>query len=230
MHPQPFDTAFYLDSPLGRCVAVHLPRDSRAEVGLDLLHPLERNFAEQLAPLRRTSWVGGRIALRRAMAAVGSFDAPILSTPRGAPELPAGVAGSISHKRSMAIAIAAPAGGFTLGVDLEESSPRPVDIARRVLVDEELEALNRFPEPERWRGLMLRFSLKEAVYKALDPFVERYIAFSEASVDPRDDGSAAIVMNLRGGEGPFALSASWFLRDAYIISVVRACRSAPRDL
>ncbi len=127
----------------------------------------------------------------------------------------------------MAIAIAARADGFTLGIDLEEWGPRPVDIARRVLVDGELRAIGALPEADRWQGLMLRFSLKEAVYKALDPFVERYIAFSEASVEPHEDGSARIELSLRGAEGPFALSAAWFVRDGHVVSIVRACRSAP---
>lgn len=39
---------------------------------------------------------------------------------------------------------------------------------------------------------MLRFSMKEAVYKALNPILERYISFLEVEVQPNIDGSADI--------------------------------------
>jgi hypothetical protein len=39
---------------------------------------------------------------------------------------------------------------------------------------------------------MLRFSIKEAVYKALNPVLHRYISFLEVEVEPNLDGSADI--------------------------------------
>ena len=39
---------------------------------------------------------------------------------------------------------------------------------------------------------MLRFSIKEAVYKALNPVLQRYISFLEVEVEPNLDGSADI--------------------------------------
>lgn len=185
----------------------------------------ERDVAAGLSPLRQVTWVGGRLALHRALERAGLPACDILSTPRGAPLLPPGAAGSISHKRHLAIAIAAPSDGATLGIDLERGEQRPVDITHRILVEEELHDLQRMPPGDRWRAVMIRFSLKEAVYKALDPFVGRYIAFSEASVRVEPTGAVSVQLSLRGGEGPFALSA-WFAEHAgYIVSVVRACRT-----
>ena len=83
-----------------------------------------------------------------------------------------------------------------VGVDIETDAPRATDIARMVLTeDEELELAPLSPA-ERSREVLLRFSAKEAVYKALDPFVRRYVGFKEVSVSPRPDGSAGVVAHL----------------------------------
>ena len=39
---------------------------------------------------------------------------------------------------------------------------------------------------------MLRFSLKEALYKALHPLVCRLVRFQEAEVQPYDDGTVEV--------------------------------------
>ena len=57
-------------------------------------------------------------------------------------------------------------------------------IAEHVLVPEELEAIRDLPDDRKWIALLVRFSVKEAVYKALDPYVHRYVGFHEAIVRP----------------------------------------------
>ncbi len=112
---------------------------------------------------------------------------PILSTPRGAPLLPAGARGSISHKESLAVALAARAevdeGAWRLGIDIERVAPGKLDISKRVLRPEELAFLPPPGDPRRTEELAFAFSAKEAIYKALDPFVARYVSFQEVAVD-----------------------------------------------
>ncbi len=225
MEPAPFSPAFRLVTPLGIGVAVHLPRADpiAIEPGLTMIHPEERAHALTLSPLRRVTWVGGRVALRAALSGVVSDLPAILSTPRGAPSLPRGVAASISHKRRVAIALAAPTDGYTLGVDVEEAVRPSVDITRHVLRQEEIDAIAHLSNHDRFAELLLRFSIKEAIYKAIDPFVQRYVAFSEVSVRPCPDGTVGVHLALRGHEGPFRLEAWWTRRDDVFIAAARAC-------
>jgi enterobactin synthetase component D len=238
-----FAPIFRLELLYGRCVGVSLPTGGRAgapgadttvpEAALAALHPDERRHAEGLGPVRRISWIGGRLGLRGALDDIPARVAePILATPRGAPRLPAEVVGSISHKEGLAVGLAArAAGGWRIGIDLERLTARRSDIARRVLRPEERARLPPPSEPRRALEILAAFSAKEAIYKALDPFVGRYVAFDEVAVDLRDDGSAEVALHLRrppgqAGEGPFEVQLGWLRRDDVIICTARA-RLAP---
>jgi len=221
---EPFATAFELDLPHGTVVAVALPEPEEPSLGngLCVLHPAEREVAEGLAPLRRVSWIGGRIALRRALERVGLISGPILSTPRGAPRMPDNVMGSISHKSRLAAAIVAPTAHGTVGFDLEQLAPERPKIERLVLTPSEREAISVLPPEARWQGIITRFSVKECVFKALDPYVQRYIGFQEAAIALHADGTAAIELALKNGEGPFAVEGRWVIRGEWLLATVRA--------
>jgi enterobactin synthetase component D / holo-[acyl-carrier protein] synthase len=221
--------AFDLRLVHGRCVGVRLPDgvgifDALAETALA---PEERTFAASLTAVRRRTWVGGRVAMREALTRSG-FDAPaVLADSRGAPLLPAGVAGSISHKESLAVALVArgaPDDGERLGVDLELDAARPHDIASHVLTDEEATELAALAGPARAREVLLRFSAKESIYKALDPFVRRYVAFKEIAVRPLPGGAAEVQLHLPASEGPFKIEVQWLRWQGLVLTTARAAR------
>lgn len=170
---------FSSNVPHGLCIGVDLPADPAR------LHPEERAFAETLQPLRRETWIGGRVALREALARMGGPEGPILATDRRAPRMPAGFVGSISHKSSIAVALVDRDRGWTIGVDVEE--PGAAEIGPRILTAKEQTEVRDRPEE-----ILVRFSLKEALYKALDPWVKRYVGYTEVEVRPRPDGSADV--------------------------------------
>ncbi len=219
-----FDVAFALDLPHGACVAVHLPASGAAISDEDLarLAPEERAYARDFSPHRFAGWVGGRIALRAAAARAGIASlGAVLATPRGAPSLPTDLAASISHKATIAVALAARADGATRGIDVELDVPRRTDVAPRVLRDEELAEIDALTGDARGSAVLLRFSAKEAIYKALDPYVARYVGFKEARVSPRDDGTASVSLDLANGEGPFDVDVRWLRRDGLIVTTAR---------
>ena len=178
-------------TPFGRLCAVELPaEDDAAAVDrlAEALPPEERAHARALVPARRLTWVGGRVALRAALAELGlasGATGPILATPRGAPALPAGVIGSIAHKRTIAVALAAfaPPGDVTLGVDVELDRAPRFDISGRVLTPVERRRVDALAPPARARAVLAAFAAKEAVYKALDPWLGRAVAFQEVELD-----------------------------------------------
>jgi 4'-phosphopantetheinyl transferase EntD len=230
-----FQPIFRLDLPHGRCVGVALPEwdvasDALAYAEVRALAEEERRHLETLPEGRRVNWAGGRIALHAALADLGVDAGPILSTPRGAPQLPARARGSISHKESLAVALAARAEvdehASRLGIDIERVVPGKLDISKRVLRPDELAFLPPPGDPRRTEELAFAFSAKEAIYKALDPFLARYVSFQEVAVDRSSDGTAFATLDLRdGSSASFEVDVRWFRRDDFIITTARVSYS-----
>jgi 4'-phosphopantetheinyl transferase EntD len=220
------DIAFDLRLEHGRCVGVRLP-DGDAP-GVDALPAEEQAFAAKLTVVRRRTWVGGRVALRQALLHAGLEAPAVLADARGAPSLPPGVWGSISHKETLAVALvaSATAGRATrLGVDVEIDRETSPDIASRVLTDEELADVAGLAERERVRDVLLRFSAKEALYKALDPFVRRYVAFKEVVVRPLPGGATDVSLRLPAREGQFDVEVRWLRWEQFLIATAKVTRS-----
>lgn len=157
-----FQVAYHHATPHGVVTAVHIPDSPEPvpdEVLATLLEP-EAEFARELRGYRQVQFVGGRLALRQACGQLGVRAGPLLSTPRGAPVLPEGLAGSVSHKRDLAIAMACRTTGYTLGVDLEDYGPERLRIAEHVLTPAERAALDGLEPSRAWISLLLRFSIK----------------------------------------------------------------------
>ena len=213
----------------GRCVAVAFDAiDALGSSKESTLGDEEKAYAATLGERRRRTWIGGRLALREALAREGIAHGSILSTPRGAPLLPEGVTGSVSHKDDLAVALVARArtGGddARIGVDVEVDAPRKHDVSSYVLTEDEVAELASLDAADKQRAVLLRFSAKESIYKAIDPFVQRYVSFKEAHVTPADDGSARVVMSLRPEEGAFDVEVRWLRRDGLILTTARARR------
>jgi enterobactin synthetase component D len=210
-----------------------------------LLHPEEAALVEAMPPARRDTFVAGRLAMRAAMGSALAEQvprkafAPILRTARGAPVLPHTVAGSVSHKHDAALALMAPRGtlrsgaAMHVGVDLEHRPTardiardiaRP-SIARRILTAPELEALAAFdadPLAQRER-VILSFAIKEAVYKAIDPMVQRYVRFTEVALQFADDGLVSVSLLLPElATGQVTVRAQYSLDDRWIVATAVA--------
>lgn len=107
------------------------------------------------------------------------MDVDIPRDDRGAPVMPAGWLGSASNKAGHAAALVArdDGSGARIGVDLEHAREPRQPIERRILTPREAAAIT-----DR-RDITRAFAIKEAIYKALDPFVRRYVGFCEVEVD-----------------------------------------------
>jgi len=188
----------------GACVVIAL---DDPEAALAALAPAEQHRAGELAPVRRRDFIAGRTALHLAL---GS-PAPILSDDRGAPILPPGWIGSVSHKGALAAALVSPAGAGHVGIDLEVAAAPRQDIARRILTPREQSAL-----PDRGRAVTLRFAIKEAIYKAIDPYERRYVGFTEVELELAGEG-VAVTTAL-----PYAIEATWREHAGHWIATARA--------
>lgn len=227
----PADVAFRIDLPHGRCVGVRISASAEKAIHSDLaeLAEEERSFLETLSPARKPTWLAGRIAMHAALHDLGIDHGPIFATHQGAPAMPETATGSISHKRTLAVALAArKLDGLSLGVDIEPVPAQPPvpneaawdnrpDISSRVMTPEELARLAAFPERSRRREVVLHFSIKEALYKAINPLIGRYVSFQEATVLPHPDGSVEVALALSKNEGPFAAEARWSEIDGHLL-------------
>jgi enterobactin synthetase component D len=172
----------------------------------------QRALAAMASTVRRRERASGRIALH---VALGDFTCAIGTSERGAPVLPAGWVGSVSHKGARAVGLVAPADAGWVGGDLELAAPPRADIARRILTPREHAALG---DP-RGREVTLRFAIKEAIYKAIDPVLGRYVRFTEVELDVAPDGTCAVTSAL-----PLAIEASWCEHAGHWLATARARR------
>jgi 4'-phosphopantetheinyl transferase EntD len=203
-------------TPHGTVVLVGLgDDDTEVARALAALPAAEREHAERFGPVRRREHVAGRTALHLAL---GDPEVPILADDRGAPVLPAGWVGSVSHKGALAAAIVAPAGDGWVGVDLERAAPSRVDISRRVLTPREQDQLAAAGagEHERGRAVTLRFAIKEAIYKAIDPHLRRYVGFLEVELELVGE-RCGVAHGL-----PLAIEAAWREHAGHWLATARA--------
>jgi 4'-phosphopantetheinyl transferase EntD len=114
---------------------------------------------------------------RAAFAAAGIL-APIGRDDRGAPILPPGWLGSASNKLVHSAALVAPddGSGARIGLDLEHAREPRQPIERRILTPREQSRIT-----DR-RDITRCFAIKEAIYKAIDPFERRYVGFLEVEL------------------------------------------------
>jgi len=188
------------------------------------------------SPTRAAAFCGGRAALHYAMRSCNlGHDGPVARGASGAPVLPDGVLASISHTHGLAASIVRPAfpGSFeAIGLDVEHVgrafaprlSERVLTAAERREVDAEV-ALGSPAQA----GVLVRFSLKEALYKALHQLDQQHgVAFRDVSLTPLLDGSARY--SWAGARVPaardWAVSLSWAVIGEYYVTTahVRSSR------
>jgi enterobactin synthetase component D len=186
--------------------------DAELAAALAALPAAEQELVARVPEGRRRELIAGRTALHVALGA----SVAILADDRGAPIAPAGWAVSVTHKAQrgevLAAALVAPGGDARIGLDLEAAVGPRLDIGKRILTAREQAAL-----PDRERAVTLRFAIKEAIYKAVDPFVRRYVGFTEVELDVGDDGTCAVASELG-----LAIEATWREHAGHWLATARA--------
>ena len=167
-------------------------------------------FKEQNNKSRLNKFIGGRVALRRALKQINRGDSPsIFKDEFGAPLIPDGITGSISHKDYIAAGAAAVDPVGRIGVDIERTSNKAaLLLSRRLLTKREQKSLGNLPGIPSEEEVLLRFSFKESVFKAIHPFLKRSVGFHEVEIEPKPDGTAKITFLLETNSS-FKYTAEW---------------------
>lgn len=191
------------------------------------LPPAEQSYADQITNRdRRAQFAAGRSAARLALQAFRSElgTAAIPRSERGVPLWPEGIVGSISHVATVAAAAVGPQERyFGIGLDLERASrmitPR---IAAHICLPEEHEWAETDPDLRQQR-LVALFSAKEALYKAVHPHWQVFLAFKDARLryDPLSGAFDAEVLRMRRNNQ--LLPAPEALRSVRILSLQLPC-------
>jgi 4'-phosphopantetheinyl transferase EntD len=155
------------------------------------LEPADRDLllTEELSlgnvvPARRREFRAGRIYARQALQGLGASNSVIPVGHNRAPVWPTGVVGSISHTRSLcAVAIGWSADFLGIGIDIEEDSPLPCDLAELVSHAPELEHRKVIESRLGYDLPKLLFVIKEAFYKMYFPLNGRFLTFHDVRVE-----------------------------------------------
>src|SRR5205823_4668474 len=80
----------------------------------------------------------------------------------------------------------------------------------------------------RARELLLAFAAKEATFKALDPWLGRYIAFREVEIARGTDATLRATFTPRSGERPFSLEPAEERVEGFLVVAARRPTTPPR--
>ncbi|MGW0413274.1 4'-phosphopantetheinyl transferase family protein [Streptomyces collinus] len=150
------------------------------------LHPQEAAVVAGAVDKRRREFAAVRLCARAALSRIGATPGPIVPGPKGAPQWPDGVVGSMTHCDGYRAAAVAHRTMFaSIGIDAEPHAALPEGVEKLTALPEERTALSRLAATHprvHWDRLL--FSAKESVYKAWFPLTGRWLDFMECVITP----------------------------------------------
>jgi 4'-phosphopantetheinyl transferase EntD len=167
-----------LERLVADCVAWAETREDRLDIEL---FPAERAALGRAVEKRRREFISGRACARLALRRLGAPVVAIPSGKNGEPRWPTGVVGSITHCQGYrACAAAWSEAIISLGIDAEPNAPLPDGVLEEVAQGRELEPIAAGADGVHVDRL--RFSAKEAVYKAWFPLAGRWLGFDDVEL------------------------------------------------
>jgi 4'-phosphopantetheinyl transferase EntD len=150
---------------------------------------------------RRSEFSSVRWCARRAMARLGLPPAPVLPSPEGAPQWPAGVVGSLTHCSGYrAAALARSSDLQAIGIDAEPHGPLPDGVLAKVARPSERAQVRELSDSEpriHWDRVL--FTAKESAYKTWFPLARRPLGFKETRITLHpDDGTFDVQFRVPG--------------------------------
>ncbi|MGY2398809.1 4'-phosphopantetheinyl transferase family protein [Pseudomonas sp. SDO5271_S396] len=190
----PFDACWPLPEPLPGTVFLRTRFETALLTDGDFQHcavPPPASIQRSVAK-RQAEFLAGRLCARAALQQLDHLDyIPAIGEDR-APVWPAQVSGSITHSAGHAAAIVGHKAQWRgLGMDLENllDLDRAERLAGEILTAAELLRMANLPREQIAQVVTLTFSVKESLFKALYPIVQKRFYFEHAEVvEWSDDG------------------------------------------
>ncbi len=192
-----------------------------------VLFPEEEAVLVRAVDKRRREFTTARSCARAALATLGLPPAPIVPGPRGAPQWPPEVVGSMTHCAGYrAAAVARHRDVLTIGLDAEPDDRLPEGVLDAIATADERARLcalaSAAPEPS-WDRLL--FSAKESVYKAWFPLTRRWLGFEEAAItiNPSDGTFTARLLvpgPVLDGRQLTGFTGRWLARHGLVLTAI----------
>jgi len=161
-----------------------------APASFDLL-PNEESLTHTMGKKRLHEFRAGRYCMRMALAELSFINASILIGENREPILPSNVVGSISHCSNLAGAIAMKNTQInSIGIDIELSQGLEDRLIPIVCTSNEISNLHF--SRDRNLNAMLLFSIKESVYKCLNPLLGIWLEFHDLEIKLEDGNSYSV--------------------------------------
>lgn len=146
---------------------------------------------------RKAEYLAARYAARQLLQSYGCDSVPSLGPDR-APVWPSGWNGSISHSCECAIVIITPEHlGLTPGVDVEFFPTEPLNETADIFTSSYEQTLLKASGVGYDIALLIAFSAKESLYKALYPKVGLFFSFDAASICQINPYIKTVTLELR---------------------------------
>ena len=153
----------------------------------------------------------------------GIFALPREHGQQGEPIWPDGIVGSVTHKNGTAIVAIAESKKYqSLGIDLEYLDPfRQRHIQSRVLTATEQELFENSNQSQM--ELLLIFSAKESIYKAIYPLTHEFFGFKDVECLTRNKSNLIFVLKRRLGNNfdvGSKITVDWISGTNYLFTIV----------
>lgn len=157
-----------------------LRADDFANSALDMPASIQRSVAK-----RQAEFLAGRLCARAALLQLDGTCASLAIGEDRAPVWPEHISGAITHSNGRAAALVALKHEWQgVGMDLENllSAERAQRLAKEILTPDELQRMASGPAEDIGLLVTLTFSVKESLFKALFPLVQKRFYFEHAEV------------------------------------------------
>ncbi len=197
-----------------------LPGTAIAMAAVDDYRPaligVEGSELAQMAETRQLGFSSGRHCAHKVLELLG-LGATAIGRRGRLPVWPEHAAGSITHSRKIAAAVASTHFN-SVGVDVEETTPVERKLYPRLFTGAEQQLLANCG----FDAAALLFSAKEAGYKAIYPLNRRFISFTEAEVQ-LDTRAGTFRINYMGEYAPNKLlnkgRGYWYRHNGHVMTV-----------
>ena len=197
------------------------------QYGIDLPEHILRSVMS-----RRAEYLAGRVISKIALEQLNST---ILQVGRGehrSPIWPTGMVGSISHDNDSAICVVKRKSQVqSIGLDIEPIISDQIieDIKTQIVSEKEYELIELSPINNQV-GFTIIYSAKEALFKAIYPFVKKYLNFDSSIVVEILEPECHVVLLLNSNISNYFSLPKYFKvnfvnRDKKVITVVEILRS-----
>ena len=162
------------------------------------LYPEEQHYIKNAAQARVAEFSAGRHYAKNALSQLGINNFPLHAGKDRQPLWPNNITGSITHCKNLIGVVVAHKEHFAaIGLDIETIKPLRYNISRHICTEKEKQWLGQFSSEEHDLMLIVLFSLKEAIYKAVYQHTHIKLGFKDVTVIPNigDNSAQAILHN-----------------------------------